>query len=240
MTGQCKFGAKCSKLHPSVLIGPQLQPAATIALPIALTSKRVPKSTSAPSPPSPTAQRREQPAASSCASPGPPAAPACGWGSPQEAGLRAPGVLGDAPAFRAPSPASSSWQGLYPIADSRSSPPTRAGDPPSLSPLQRGGAIGLRSFVPRPPCAVLAPRHVMPNPSSGPHPPAVFPSSGWQPPAVSNPGPVTTCLPSREQRPPPPAPTAAAPLPFPIPDWERVLLEVLRRAQGSGDSPASM
>eukprot|EP00667_Euglena_gracilis_P001913 EG_transcript_1914 len=36
MTGTCKFGAKCSRLHPSVVAGPQPQQVVTLMLPLAV------------------------------------------------------------------------------------------------------------------------------------------------------------------------------------------------------------
>eukprot|EP00667_Euglena_gracilis_P010469 EG_transcript_10661 len=41
MTGQCKFGAKCNRLHPSVVVSQQPQPTMTMLLPLAAVPQAV-------------------------------------------------------------------------------------------------------------------------------------------------------------------------------------------------------
>eukprot|EP00668_Euglena_longa_P027194 GGOE01034021.1.p1 GENE.GGOE01034021.1~~GGOE01034021.1.p1 ORF type:complete len:364 (+),score=27.06 GGOE01034021.1:41-1093(+) len=60
MTGQCRFGAKCSKLHPSVVVSPPAQPVMTLLLPVAVMPQPVLVTSAEPMAASSVPQQRQE------------------------------------------------------------------------------------------------------------------------------------------------------------------------------------
>eukprot|EP00667_Euglena_gracilis_P032785 EG_transcript_51318 len=63
MTGQCKFGAKCNRLHPSVVPSPEPQQVLTLMLPLAMVLQVMPIAPTQPSAAMPAVPQRRLPAA---------------------------------------------------------------------------------------------------------------------------------------------------------------------------------
>eukprot|EP00667_Euglena_gracilis_P007489 EG_transcript_7570 len=146
MTGQCKFGAKCSKLHPSVAVSAQPQPTMALVLPWGLATQPV-EVVPGPVPLLPPPQPAATPAL-------PPA--------PVDVRVGAPLITVGPPGLGTPA----SWSGSLPVPPRPTHPKRRQAVPPAPTSVPPPLRVLDSTPAPSPSSAPPRPRHVAPAPSA--------------------------------------------------------------------------